>query len=111
MDVRAGKSGGRASSVAKVGRELKERSRCAIDVKTGGVSVESKARGKVDEIWLWERMSFWRWVRAVRGKTVDKVVKALRSRLRVWMVVGRRMVRGIEEILLSEDSRVSILGK
>lgn len=39
------------------------------------------------------------------------VVKALRSRLRVWIVVGRWMVGGMEEILLSEDSRVSMLGK
>lgn len=47
----------------------------------------------------------------MRGKTEDKVVKAFRSRLRVWMLVGRWMVGGTEVILLSEDSRVSMLGK
>lgn len=89
MDVRAGKSGGRASSAARVGRELKERSRCLIDTKVGRVSVVGPEDGRrMDEIWLWERMSFWRWVSAVRGKMDDKVVKALRSRFKVWMVVG-----------------------
>lgn len=53
MDVRAGKSGGRASSAARVGRELKERSRCLIDVKVGRVSVVGPEDGRrMDEIWL-----------------------------------------------------------
>lgn len=83
MDVRAGKSGGRASSAARVGRELKDMSRCAIDGKVGGGLVEPEEGRRMDEIWLWERMSFWRWVIAVRGKIDDKVVKALRSRFKV----------------------------
>lgn len=52
MDVRAGKSGGRASSTARVGRELKEMSRFVIDVKIGGVPVELESGGWIDEIWL-----------------------------------------------------------
>lgn len=52
MDVRAGKSGGRASSTVRVGRELKEMSRFVIDVKIGGVSVELEGGGWIDEIWL-----------------------------------------------------------
>lgn len=83
MEMRAGKSGGRASSVARVGRELKDMSSCVIDGKIGGGSVESENGRRMDEIWLWERMSFWRWVIAVRGKIDDKVVKALRSRFKV----------------------------
>lgn len=60
--MRAGKSGGRASSAARVGRELKEISRWVIDVKTRGVLVGpgSGCGRRMDDIWLWARMSFWR---------------------------------------------------
>lgn len=58
--MRAGKSGGRASSAARVGRELKEMSRWVIDVKTRGVLVGSGSGRRMDDIWLWARISFWR---------------------------------------------------
>lgn len=56
-DVRVGKSGGSVSREERVGRSLKERSRCVIDVKTGAVSrVSSGERTVVME--LWESISF-----------------------------------------------------
>lgn len=50
MDVRAGKSGGKASSAARVGRELKDMSRWVIDGKIGGGSVELEEGRRMDEI-------------------------------------------------------------